>query len=343
MARAKAGKSIKTNNKLNKETKAKKLSIKELLSVALEKKVFMIFSNGNDYDRDVFINDVIEGCGLSSTTPIIFTLEEDINYISSYITTRSLVYDGCVIIFKYNTKQISKKIKYNKKTDTIGNILAKIIENKYENHLVIFEPDVSDKRNTLQKKIDCVVEFESPTEKQLRKFIVNYNKSVSLEMTDKAIDVFISMILPDYYVVKSEIDKLSIIYDKVDDKIIKDNIFPTSEVVVFDIIDSMCKKKKNLVYNKINAYINNGGNYFALISLLSRNFHYMYYAKVLKSKFVSTTKQPVFLANKYIENSKYYSEKELVLIMELIVETIGLLKTDNNNENVVYRLIGRMM
>lgn len=345
MAMAKA--KTKSNAQPKSKSKKKNLSVNELYDIAVDKRVAMVYANGNDYEKDSFISKLIEGCGLSSTIPIVFTLEEDISYIASFLNTRSLIYDGCVIELQYNIKTLSKKTKFNKKTDTIGNILSKILETKYDKHLVILLPSSSDKRNVLQKKCDtdyCYVEFETPTEKQMVSFVKKYVKSLDdFSMTDDAIDTLLSMTLNDYYAVQSEIDKLSITYNNVNSKIVHDNVYPTSEVVVFDIIEAICKNHVIDAYKKMNAYIENGGNYFAFMSLISRNFHYMYYAKVLKTKFASVTKQPVFLANKYIEYSKYYSERKLVAVMEGIIETEFLLKTGNDNQNVIYKLLGMMV
>lgn len=325
------------------QPKKKELSISECRKV-------MVFSEGNDYMRDSYIDDIINECGLASTVPIIFTLEEDISYLVSYLQTRSLIYDGCVIEFNYNIKTLSKKVKFNKKTDTIGNILARALDETYPKHLVIMMPNTSDKRNSLQKKFETdyiVKTFSAPSEKEMKKFIDNYIKTsettVNFGMTERAVDVLLSLIMNDYYAVRSEIDKLAAVYDTVDEKQVREIVFPTSEVVVFDIVDAVCNRDLLKAYNQIYYYFTNGGNYFALISLLSKTFHNIYLSKMLKDNYVKETKIPGFLATKYSGYASKFSERRLMSVMDAILEANADLKTGKDNQSVMYRLLGRMI
>lgn len=313
------------------------------------KHVYMIISK-DDYKKEGMVNVIIADCFNSDYSLYSLGLTESISDIENTFTVKSLVNNNRVIFINYSVKQLSKKFvikKPRKKTVTYEDILIELLSNVGNNLLVFLFPDTSDKRKSLQKFVMDkfnFIEIPEPKDEDILSFIKQYAKENGYKISDAVVKYIFDNVAKDIGIIKCEMDKLflyidSIGKDNVSIDELKNVIVDSADVAVFDVIDSIAKKDKKKTFSLLDGYMSNNNNVFSLIALLQRSFRMLYYANTLGKSFADRLHINPFIAKKYSDRVRLFSEKELGKKLMFLLSYECELKSGLNPENAVYDII----
>jgi DNA polymerase III subunit delta len=219
------------------------------------------------------------------------------------------------------------------------------------NSVILFVEDKIDKRNSLYKKINSdglAVEFKSPPENDLAKWVSNMVKKKSLTISPKNVSLFIRTISGDMNLMSFEIEKLSSFKNKGEEILEEDikNVCTKSlEVKIFDMIDAISYKNKYLALDIFNNLIVLKESPIMVISMMARQFRLILQCKLLKQKNI----QEVEIANllgirsfsikSYIKQGYNYSEEKLLQGLNDFLEADINIKQGKINDKMAVEIL----
>lgn len=179
----------------------------------------------------------------------------DNNFLVENITAMSFFQEKKLILIELDLS--SKDTKIAEKVDFIVNISKNLPE---ENILLFYSvnPDKRSKSFKSVNSISDVKEFSSTDQNDTFHIL---NQRFSWIIQSDALRLLIRYKSNNIEKVASEIEKLNILYENIDEKIIKENIFPELEENIFQLIDDILNKnfiaariKLNFILNDTNIY-----------------------------------------------------------------------------------------
>lgn len=238
------------------------------------------------------------------------------------------------VVICYNPIFLNEKIDFNEEK------FLKYINNPSDNILII----VANKLNNRLKLVNLVKNsFRIITIKELSySSFVNMNLD-GYKMDNQVINYFLNKVGTNYNIIENELTKLklyksdSMIIKKEDvDLITNKNI----ESSIFDLIDAIVKKNKNVVYELYLHFLNNGVEIMQIMILLANQIRLIYDVKVLCnlsdneiSNMLSVHEYPVKLARGKGIN---YSKKELLNLLYNLSILDEDIKSNNCLENISF-------
>lgn len=238
------------------------------------------------------------------------------------------------VVICYNPIFLNEKIDFNEEK------FLKYINNPSDNILII----VANKLNNRLKLVNLVKNsFRVITIKELSySSFVNMNLD-GYKMDNQVINYFLNKVGTNYNIIENELTKLklyksdSMIIKKEDvDLITNKNI----ESSIFDLIDAIVKKNKNVVYELYLHFLNSGVEIMQIMILLANQIRLIYDVKVLCnlsdneiSNMLSVHEYPVKLARGKGIN---YSKKELLNLLYNLSILDEDIKSNNCLENISF-------
>jgi len=201
--------------------------------------------------------------------------EVDNNFLVENITAMSFFQDKKLIAVECDLW--TKDVKINEKIDYI----VQITKNLPEENILLFYSISPDKRSKQYKAINTIAQLkEFSTSDQNDTFSIIKSRYQNI-ITDNALRLLIKYKSNNIEKVSSEIHKLNILYDLIDDKIITDNIFPELEENIFQFIDDIFSKNFISARSKM-YFILNDTSIYALYNWLLANLRTNIYIQELK-------------------------------------------------------------
>ena len=238
------------------------------------------------------------------------------------------------VVICYNPIFLNEKIDFNEEK------FLKYINNPSDNILII----VANKLNNRLKLVNLVKNsFRVITIKELsyKDFILS--NLDGYKMDSLVINYFLSKVGTDYNVIASELNKLKLY--KSQEKVIKKEDIDlitnkNIESSIFDLIDAIVKKNKNVVYELYLHFLNSGVEIMQIMILLANQIRLIYDVKVLSnlsdneiSNMLSVHEYPVKLARGKGIN---YSKKELLNLLYNLSILDEDIKSNNCLENISF-------
>ena len=238
------------------------------------------------------------------------------------------------VVICYNPIFLNEKIDFNEEK------FLKYINNPSDNILII----VANKLNNRLKLVNLV-------KKSFRLIIIkelSYSSFVNMnldgyKMDNQVINYFLNKVGTNYNIIETELTKLKLY--KSDSKIIKkeDVDLITNKNIessIFDLIDAIVKKNKNMVYELYLHFLNSGVEIMQIMILLANQIRLIYNVKVLSnlsdneiSNMLSVHEYPVKLARGKGIN---YSKKELLNLLYNLSILDEDIKSNNCLENISF-------
>lgn len=306
--------------------------------------IFMVYSK-NQIKSDEMIKSEISK-RFDSFTDVEFNATDDTDVMEKEIRTKSLISPNKVIHFKYTLKDLSRKVsvagKRKKKKVTLEEFIVSLFKEAGDNILIFLYPDSMDKRKSLQKFVadsGTIIEVKEPTEKDIRSFINTYVKSKNASIKPDAIDYIFSSVTNDLLVIRLELDKLLLLTDKITLKDAMDIVIPSSEIVIFDIIDAIGRRNRKKAFELINRFMQTNDNIFVLVSLFQRSFRIMFYTLTNGKSLENHFHLNKFVIEKYVKSSKLFSERKIVKNLIYLLQLECDLKSGASSKNAVYDMI----
>ena len=202
--------------------------------------------------------------------------EVDNNFLVENITALSFFQEKKLILVECDLT--SKDTKISEKIDFI----VKISKNLPEENILLFYSVSPDKRSKQYKSINSISqlkEFSSSDQNDTFNIIKSRYQN---KITDNALRLLIRYKSNNIEKVSSEIHKLNILYEIIDEKLIQENIFPELEENIFQFIDDILNKNFISARIKMN-FILQDTNIYSLYNWLIANLRTNIYILKLKS------------------------------------------------------------
>lgn len=202
--------------------------------------------------------------------------EVDNNFLVENITALSFFQEKKLILVECDLT--SKDTKISEKIDFI----VKISKNLPEENILLFYTISPDKRSKQYKSINSISqlkEFSSSDQNDTFNIIKSRYQN---KITDNALRLLIRYKSNNIEKVSSEIHKLNILYEIIDEKLIQENIFPELEENIFQFIDDILNKNFISARIKMN-FILQDTNIYSLYNWLIANLRTNIYILKLKS------------------------------------------------------------
>lgn len=253
----------------------------------------------------------------------------DKNFLVENITAMSFFQDKKLIIVECEIW--SKDTKISQNIDYIIEISKNLPQ---ENILLIYSIS-PDKRSKQYKSINSIAELkEFSSWNENESFHILKNKFSEI-ITDWALHLLIRYKSNNLEKITSEIQKLSILFDKIDEKVIKDNIYPELEENIFQLIDDILNKNFIQARQKL-LFILSDTNIYALYNGIIANLRTNIFISELKKQRKNPTEIAQILN---LGNKKFLINKQIALQhIELKWLYIDLVSLDKKMKS--WKLIG---
>ena len=181
------------------------------------------------------------------------------NFLVENITSTSFLAEKKLIIIDLEEKL----------SDDKQNFLLKILDKIPEENIVLFSSINPDKRNKLYKELKKNSEHKEYNNKDEQDIKLILSKKYWNKITPSWINTIIAYKSWNLNKIVSEIEKLSILFNKIDSKEIIDNIVPELEESIFQVIDDILNKKIISSISKIDLILNDTSVYAFYNNLLA--------------------------------------------------------------------------
>lgn len=221
------------------------------------------------------------------------------NFLVENITSTSFLNEKKLIII-----DIEKELEAEKE-----DLLLKLVNKIPDNNILLFSYINPDKRNKFYKNITKSTEVEVKTFNTKDDF--DLQKIISKKYWNKISNQWINTLIKykswNLNKIVSEIEKLLITFDKIDNKEVIENIVPELEESIFQIIDNILNKDIHNAIQKIDIVLNNT-NIYAFYNNLIANLRTSIYIAKLKNlkKSVSEISSTLNLWNRAFLINKNY-------------------------------------
>lgn len=200
----------------------------------------------------------------------------DNNFLVENITALSFFQEKKLILVECDLT--SKDTKISEKIDFI----VKISKNLPEENILLFYSVSPDKRSKQFKAINSISDTKEFSSKDSNDTFQIIKSRYQDKITDNALNLLIRYKSNNIEKVSSEIHKLNILFDSIDEKIIKEHIFPELEENIFQFIDDILNKNFISARLKMN-FILQDTNIYSLYNWLIANLRTNIYILKLKS------------------------------------------------------------
>ena len=257
----------------------------------------------------------------------------NINYDESSIDN---VLDECAYFSLLNEEKIV--IVKNFKINSSSKLLEKYLDNPNLNTKLILIVDSIDKRSGIYKKIKSkgtIIEIGELSSNDLIKKINNYCKSKNIIIDYMAVNKLIEYNLNNYDLILNEIDKISIISNKIDEKIIEEYSFKLNGEDTFGLCDAITSKNYKNIKELLDKFILEKMEVIPLIALLAGQYRIIYAVLELNksNESIATILNIHPYRVKLARDKSYlYTKKELEKILLLLCELDKNLKSLNINQ-----------
>ena len=184
-------------------------------------------------------------------------------------------------------------------------LLLEYLDKIPENNIVLFSSANPDKRSKFYKKLKKIAEikeFNAWSDNELFSII---NSKFNWKINNQAINLLIRYKAWNLEKIISEINKLLIVNEFIDEKLIKQNIMPELEESIFQVIDDIMNLNINNALDKINIILTQT-NVYAFYNNLLANLRVLVFIKKLKTLKSSNISETLDLKNRsFLVNKNY--------------------------------------
>ncbi len=203
----------------------------------------------------------------------------NINYDESNIDN---VLDECAYFSLLNEEKIV--IVKNFKINASSKVLEKYLDNPNPNTKLILVVDSLDKRSSIYKKIKdkgTVIEIAELKANELANKVNNYAKSIGVSVDYSSVNKLIEYNLNNYDLILNEIDKISIITNKITSDIVESYSAKLNGEDTFGLCDAITSKNYKNTSELVEKFIIEKMEVVPLVALLAGQYRIIYATKEL--------------------------------------------------------------
>lgn len=207
--------------------------------------------------------------------------------------------------------------------------------------------DERKKITKLFRKQAAVVEAKKLNERELRAWVGKYISSKSIQIVDGGIDLLISRVGTNLFLLTSEIDKL-ILYAKdkqyIDQNDIEQLVSRSLEQSIFSLVDKIVHRKIDEAFRIYYDLLKQNEEPLKMLAMITGQFRLIYQAKDLSrrgygerqvAKYLQVHPYRVKLAT---GQARYFSDEELTRIMNTLAESDYAMKTGIMDKQLIIEM-----
>ena len=228
----------------------------------------------------------------------------------------------CVIVFGY-------------KTDKDVNIMEEYLKNPNPNTTLVLIMDNFDKRTTFYKNISKtgkVIEIAELKYADLNNSIMNYARSIGVKLSVDALNKLLLFNNDNYDLVLGEIDKLSMITNNIDEKVVEEY---GAKLVIqenFAMCDAITNKDYKNISSMLSEFESGKGEVIPFVGLLTSTYLLILHAKnstLSNDELAKTLGVHQYRIKLARDKARKYTSDELYRIFDLLGELDYSLKSMN--------------
>lgn len=207
--------------------------------------------------------------------------------------------------------------------------------------------DERKKITKLLKKQAAVLEGKKLNERELESWIIHQAKNEQVEIEPEAVEKLITLVGTDMMRLYSELQKIFLYVKderKIDSQIVEKLASRSLEQNIFDLIDKVVHRKMEEAFRIYYDLRKQNEEPIKILSLLASQFRLIYQVKELykrsygQAQIASMLKVHPYRVKLALAQSKYFTEIELVQIIDLLTQTDEKLKTGGAGREVSLEL-----
>lgn len=253
--------------------------------------------------------------------------KDNISNLESEINTYPFGYSKKLIIVKLESKSSKEDDESNKKNDFFTESLEKTLLDIDDSVCIVFVGDF-----TLKSKIYKFVfkngkcfNFEKRKENEIISWCSTIFKENDIKIANQDVAYLVNLCGTEKQVLKNEMDKLLgyATYSKIITKNDIDKLcVKTSDIIIFDLTDSLGSKNFKEALFCLNELIENKEPIQKIVIMIAKHFKSLLVAKIAieqnKNVMEELNAKSSYAVNKYKEQSRRFTKKELInLVNEL--------------------------
>lgn len=207
-----------------------------------------------------------------------------------------------------------------------------------------------DERKKITKQLKrqaTTIEAKKLNEKELKTWLRKYISSQSIDIADDGIELLISLVGPNLFLLTSEVDKLILyVNDKrfIDRTDIARLVSRSLEQSVFSLVDKIVQRKIDEAFRIYYDLLKQNEEPLKMLAIITGQFRLIYQAKDLSrrgygekqiAKYLRVHPYRVKLA---LGQARYFSDEELINIMDLLAESDYAMKTGLMDKQLLIEL-----
>lgn len=254
--------------------------------------------------------------------------KDSISNLENEINTYAFGYSKKLIIVKLDKKS-SKEDDDDKKQDFLTETLEETLKTLDESVCIVFigEFTIKSKIYKLVEKYGKCFIFEKKKENELISWCKEIFIKNEIEISNQEISYLINLCGTEKLTLKNEIEKL-ISYALEFKKITKEDIdklcIKTSDIIIFDLTDSLGVKNKRKALESLNELIENKEPIQKIVIMISKHFKSLLVAKIAieegKNVGQELNAKSTYAVNKYKEQSRRFEKQELIKIIQKLAK-----------------------
>ena len=260
-----------------------------------------------------------------------------VNFISGglYGKINKLLIIQCSELKSLEMKVGDSKL-YKGKIPTLWDELCYLLP-QYKNVKCLIAVTEISKASKVYKKIEDlgeVMHYENQTLRQYISFVNKRLKFYNITMEKEVVKYFLGVVDNNYSTIDSELKKLSLLDEKeITKNTIDWNVMRSKKAIVFDLINSIGRKKLTNSINLLFELIAQGTSGLQIIALLQRNFRILLYLHCNCD--MSEFKLNKWALSTYKEQSRNFTTTEIIDILNEICDCEQSMKTTSAKEDLL--------
>ncbi|MBQ9280541.1 MAG: DNA polymerase III subunit delta [Clostridia bacterium] len=312
-------------------------------------KNLILITGDENYEKEKKLQQIVNDFGeLVKGINYIILDKNSVYHLENEINTYPFGFSKKLIIVKIEKKsgdktENSDNLASDEKADWLTEKLEETLETLDTDVTVVFYGDFQ-KRSRIyklvQKSGECII-CEKEKEYELLSWCAIYFKGYHVQISTADINYFINLCGTEKLILKNEMDKL-IDYAFETKTISKEDIdllcIRTSDIIIFDLTDSLGNKDKKKALNALNELLANKEPIQKIVIMIAKHFKSLLVAKIAtidnKNVMEELSTKSTYAANKYKSQARSFSVKEL----SNMIQALAMLDIDSKLGKIDLRI-----
>ncbi|MGG5254988.1 DNA polymerase III subunit delta [Neobacillus sp. SM06] len=256
------------------------------------------------------------------------------------------------VVFLHNPVFLTSEKKKEKVEHNVARLEAYLREPAPFTVLVFFAPyEKLDERKKMTKELKkhaVTVEAKKLTESELNNWIQSRAKVNGVEINQEAIDLLLTLVGPNLFMLTSEVDKLALYAsgkETIDTHLVEMLVSRSLEQNIFTLIDKVVQRKLDEALRIYYDLVKQNEEPIKILSLIAGQFRLLYQVKELsrrgygQQQIAGFIKVHPFRVKLAAGQAGKFTDEELTAFMKMLAEADYQMKTGSMNKSLVVEML----